>query len=77
VIEFSKESRKIVVSHSKIFQEVKEDKKRDAPEKRQDESFSKAKPNADKETLGDLDIFANLKEKKTAKGKKADGSEEE
>jgi len=76
VIEFSKESRKIVVSHSKIFQEVKEDKKRDAPEKRQDESFSKAKPNADKETLGDLDIFANLKDKK-AKGKKADGSDEE
>ncbi|MDX9933191.1 MAG: 30S ribosomal protein S1, partial [Bacteroidales bacterium] len=76
VIEFSKESRKIVVSHSKIFQEVKEDKKREPSEKRQDDSFSKAKSNAEKETLGDLDIFANLKEKK-AKGKKADGSDEE
>jgi len=70
VIEFSKESRKIVVSHSKIFQEVKEDKKREPSEKRQDD-FSKAKSNAEKETLGDLDIFANLKDKK-AKGKKED-----
>jgi len=49
---------------------VKEDKKRETPEKRQDD-FSKAKPNAEKETLGDLDIFANLKDKK-AKGKKED-----
>jgi len=78
VIEFSKESRKIVVSHSKIFQEVKEDRKREAPEKRQDDSFSKAKPNADKETLGDLDIFANLKgTKKAPKATPEDGSEGE
>jgi small subunit ribosomal protein S1 len=57
VIEFSKESRKIVVSHSKMHQEVKEDRK---------------------ETLGDLDIFANLKNpKKAPKTKKVEPTEDD
>ena len=33
VIEFSKDARKIVVSHSKTFQDMKEDKKKDAADK--------------------------------------------
>lgn len=77
VIEFSKESRKIVVSHSKIFQEVKEEKRRDTPEKKQEDSF-KSKTNMEKETLGDLDIFANLKSpKKAPKARKIEDEDEE
>ena len=69
VIEFSKDARKIVVSHSKIFQDVKEEKKKDSADKKHEEI--KIKSSVEKETLGDLDVFAELKEKKT-KSKKAE-----
>lgn len=69
VIEFSKDARKIVVSHSKIFQDVKEEKKKDSADKKHEEI--KIKSSVEKETLGDLDVFAELKEKKT-KSKKVE-----
>jgi len=73
VIEFSKDSRKIVVSHSKIFHDAKEEKKQASSDKKQSET-SKLK-NAEKETLGDLDIFANLKDKKSNKSNPAKNNE--
>ncbi len=71
VIEFNKESRKIVVSHSKVFQDVVNAEK--AAEKAERKEGEKAAPkkaapkkakeiNVEKSTLGDLDVLANLKE---------------
>ncbi len=79
VIEFSKESRKIVVSHSKMHQEVKEERKKEVSvEKKADDNAFKVKGGGEKETLGDLDIFANLKNpKKSSKTKKVEPTEDE
>ena len=67
VIEFSKDARKIVVSHSKTFQDMKEDKKKDAADKKHEIKST----SVEKETIGDLDVFAELKEKKS-KSKKTE-----
>jgi len=60
VIEFSKDNKKIVVSHSKIWQadEPKEDRKSSSEEK----TMKKLNENLEKTTLGDIDALANLKE---------------
>lgn len=71
VIEFNKESRKIVVSHSKVFQDVvNAEKAAEKAERKEGEKAAtkKAAPkkvkeiNVEKSTLGDLDVLANLKE---------------
>lgn len=64
VIEFSKELQKIVVSHTKTYQEPKEPKKTKSEEKEKKES-RKSLP--ERETLGDLEVFAKLKDKKKGK----------
>jgi len=64
VVEFSKELQKIVVSHTKVYQEPKEPKKAKKEEKPAKES-KKSLP--EKETLGDLEVFAKLKDKKNNK----------
>jgi len=64
VVEFSKELQKIVVSHTKVYQEPKELKKAKKEEKPTKES-KKSLP--EKETLGDLEVFAKLKDKKNNK----------
>ncbi len=67
VIEFSKEAKKIIVSHTRVYKEEsaeeKKDKKSDAPAK-----ATKAKKpakdtpaNQEKSTLGDIDVLSNLK----------------
>ncbi|MEI7596671.1 MAG: 30S ribosomal protein S1 [Bacteroidota bacterium] len=67
VIEFSKDAKKIIVSHSKIFQdEAEEVKAVELKEKKKTESESKkavkkVKDNVEKSTLGDLDVLSNLK----------------
>ena len=63
VIEFSKDNKKIVVSHSKTWQpdEPKEDRKSSTEEK----TMKKLNENLEKTTLGDLDVLANLKEEMT------------
>ncbi|MBS4012979.1 MAG: 30S ribosomal protein S1 [Bacteroidetes bacterium] len=67
VIEFNKESKKIVVSHTKVFQSAKaaekdeETKEKKAKEKKTTKAVSKMKDNLEKSTLGDLDVLANLK----------------
>ena len=63
VIEFSKDNKKIVVSHSKTWQpdEPKEDRKSSTEEK----TMKKLNENLERTTLGDLDVLANLKEEMT------------
>ncbi len=67
VIEFSKENKKIIVSHTKVFQdeqnkkkekEISDDKKK---EKSTQKAVKKIKDNIEKTTLGDLEALANLK----------------
>jgi small subunit ribosomal protein S1 len=64
VIEFSKDNKKIVVSHAKTWQieEVKEDKKGGSSEEK---TMKKLNDNLEKTTLGDIDALANLKEEMT------------
>ncbi|MDD4529645.1 MAG: S1 RNA-binding domain-containing protein, partial [Bacteroidales bacterium] len=63
VIEFSKENKKIVVSHAKtwMIEEPKEDKKASSEEK----TMKKLNDNLERTTLGDIDALANLKEEMT------------
>ena len=67
VIEFSKENKKIILSHSKIFQDVanaeknKETKIGLKKEKDTKKAVKKLKDNLEKTTLGDIDALANLK----------------
>ncbi len=67
VIEFNKDSKKIVVSHTKVFQDVKyaerasEATDRKTKEKTTKKVVKKMKDNLEKTTLGDLDALANLK----------------
>ncbi|MCX6279934.1 MAG: 30S ribosomal protein S1 [Bacteroidetes bacterium] len=67
VIEFSKENKKIILSHSKIHQdaanaekskEVKSGLKKESDTKK---AVKKLKDNLEKTTLGDIDALANLK----------------
>ncbi|MBR4300376.1 MAG: 30S ribosomal protein S1 [Bacteroidales bacterium] len=68
VIEFSKENKKIIVSHSRIFQDLIADEKianEDAENKKEKNTKKAVKKLADtleKTTLGDIDALANLKE---------------
>lgn len=67
VIEFNKDSKKIVVSHSKVYQDAQNAEKSKAiSEKRTQEkatkkTVKKIKDSVEKTTLGDLDVLANLK----------------
>ncbi|HNW98014.1 MAG TPA: 30S ribosomal protein S1 [Bacteroidales bacterium] len=86
VIEFSKENKKIIVSHTKIFQDKaaaeKTAEKTDAKQKEKGtkKAVKKIKDNLEKTTLGDLDVLANLKtemdQKVVKKAKKDETSEE-
>ena len=67
VIEFSKDNKKIILSHTRIFQEAKaKDKAREASEARKEEmstrkAVKKVKDNVEKTTLGDISALAALK----------------
>ncbi|MBK7174209.1 MAG: 30S ribosomal protein S1 [Bacteroidales bacterium] len=67
VIEFSKENKKIILSHSRMHQDTKAaDKAKDEKEKESAEmstkrAVKKLKDGLEKTTLGDLDALANLK----------------
>ena len=69
VIEFSKENKKIIVSHSKIFQDKKAKEKsktieaKKEADKKVKKNVNKIKNNIEKTTLGDIDALANLKSK--------------
>ena len=68
VIEFSKDSKKIILSHSRIHQDVEADQKArsDARAKSDERStrraVSRIKENVEKTTLGDISALASLKE---------------
>jgi len=87
VIEFSKDNKKIILSHSKIHQdavnaeknkEVKAGQKKETDTKK---AVKKLKDNLEKTTLGDIDALANLKAdmvkaENLAKGSKPEKEEE-
>ncbi|MBM3404616.1 MAG: 30S ribosomal protein S1 [Bacteroidetes bacterium] len=88
VIEFSKENKKIILSHTKIHQDRqaaekgKETDKEQSAAKAAKKAVKKLKDNLEKTTLGDLDALANLKsemeksEKKSREKKKEMKNEE-
>jgi small subunit ribosomal protein S1 len=67
VIEFSKENKKIILSHSRIFQDeiaserTKEDNAQKAQAKTAKQAVKKLKDNLEKTTLGDIGGLAELK----------------
>jgi small subunit ribosomal protein S1 len=67
VIEFSKDNKKIILSHSKVHQDIAGGEKRgesDEKKKVKDsakKSVKKVKDNLEKTTLGDIESLANLK----------------
>ena len=86
VIEFSKENRKIIVSHARIYEDARNTSKSDSKSKEADEatkSIKKVKDNVEKSTLGDLGVLSALRselatsEKETKKADKEQQSEKE
>ena len=74
VIEFNKSAKKIILSHSRVYEDEKRSsesssKKTEAEPQRK--SSRKAKPNAEKTTLGDITQLAALKEEMEEKASKA------
>lgn len=84
IIEFNKDSKRILVSHSKLIDDVKaEEKAVETDKKKKDAkattaSVKKVKESVEKTTLGDLEVLASLKTsmEKSEKGTKAKKSEE-
>jgi len=64
VIEFQKDAKKINLSHTKTWQETKEDEEKRvaSEEKKKKKEIDKINESAEKTTLGDLDIFKTLKQ---------------
>ena len=69
VMDFNKNSKKIVLSHTRIFEEAKKEeaqkvaKERDAEANNTHKAVKKLKDNLEKTTLGDISELAALKEK--------------
>ncbi len=68
VIEFNKENRRLVISHSRIWEDAKAEarvedfKNRKKEAKATSSAVKKVKDSVEKSTLGDLDVLAQLKE---------------
>ncbi len=86
IIEFNKDSKRIVVSHARIWEEAKaEERKEEFNQKKKEakaftSAVKKVKESVEKSTLGDLGVLAQLKEKMEgaeSKAKKAKKTEEE
>jgi len=84
VIEFNKDNKKIILSHTKTYQDTKEaaqETKVKSEQRAAKRSMKKVKDNLEKTTLGDLEALANLKteiEESEKKGKaKAKAAKEE
>ena len=82
VIEFSKDQRKIVVSHSRIHEEkaaqtrVSENQAKEKDREDGNKAVKKVKESMEKTTLGDLGVLSNLKtEMEAAEKKKGDDNE--
>lgn len=83
VIEFSKDNKKIILSHTRIFQDataadrVKESAAKESAETTTKRAVKKLKDNLERTTLGDLEALANLKSDMEASEKKAKDEKEE
>ena len=66
VIEFGKESKKIIVSHTRTFQDGADGSRNEGEsrERNTKKTVKQINDNLEKTTLGDLDIFQKLKEEK-------------
>ncbi len=62
VIEFSKENKKIVVSHTRIFEDAKKESEEEAKKKTKKSSSKKETLKVEKTTLGDIAELAALKD---------------
>ena len=77
IIEFNKDSKRIVVSHARIWEEVKAEAVAEerATKKKEvtaaNSAVKKVKDSVEKSTLGDLDVLAQLKDKLEGDAKKA------
>ncbi len=74
VIEFNKSAKKIILSHSRVFEDEKkvaETTPKKADSESPKKSSRKAKPNVEKTTLGDITQLAALKEEMEEKENKA------
>src|SRR6185436_727205 len=73
VIEFSKEAKRIVVSHARLHEEVKEEaRKTERAAKKADgddakKAVKKVKDSQEKTTLGDISVLSDLKDKMDGK----------
>ena len=67
VIEFSKDNKKIILSHTRLFEEdpktvkAKTAVKADSENKKSKRAIKKVNEKVEKTTFGDLDVLANLK----------------
>ena len=82
VIEFSKDQRKIVVSHARIHEELTavaksaENAQKLTEREESAKAVKKVKDSVEKTTLGDLSVLGNLKNEMEAAEKKSDGDGE-
>ncbi|HEY8402906.1 MAG TPA: 30S ribosomal protein S1, partial [Cytophagaceae bacterium] len=84
VLEFSKDEKKIVLSHSKVNQEPVAEEKETKKKSSKSKSVSKVNAEVEKSTLGDIAALSQLKEqlteeaekKSTSKSKKKDAAAE-
>ncbi len=63
VIEFNKEARRIILSHSRIFEDEQKTTKKDEGKAKTSKKESITTPSMEKTTLGDIEELAALKEK--------------
>ena len=63
VIEFVKDTKRIILSHSRTFEEVKEEPRRPRNNGRKQEATAQINNVAAGTSLGDLDVLADLKKK--------------
>ena len=77
IIEFNKDSKRIVVSHARIWEEVKAEAVAEERATKKKEvtaantAVKKVKDSVEKSTLGDLDVLSQLKDKLEGDAKKA------
>ena len=75
VIEFNKEAKRIILSHSRVFEDEQKQAKKEANEKRSSKRNKKEDDSAmltgtlEKTTLGDIEELAALKEKLSGNSK--------
>lgn len=78
VLEFNKDQKKIIVSHTKIHQEVEEAKEKEAAKAKKEDAEStkkaikKVKAKVEKTTLGDIQALSDLKSEMDSKANKSD-----